>query len=92
MIINSFFRNMFTGNETFEKLASMSLIVNLVVYLRTQYNLDALSSATIYNIWHATCNLSPLLGAFVSDAYIGKYRTLIYGSLTSTLVSHLSFC
>ncbi|PIA62474.1 hypothetical protein AQUCO_00200466v1 [Aquilegia coerulea] len=73
------------GNETFEKLASMSLIANLVVYLRTQYNLDGIAAVTIFTVWHGTCNFAPLLGAFISDAYIGKFKTLIFGSLSSTL-------
>ncbi|MGD7201754.1 hypothetical protein ACQCRF_27755, partial [Ralstonia pseudosolanacearum] len=61
----------------------MSLLANLVVYLRTQYNLDGVSAVTIFAMWSGTCNIAPLLGAFIADAYIGKFRTLIYGSLTS---------
>ncbi|KAI3885541.1 hypothetical protein MKX03_009239 [Papaver bracteatum] len=69
------------GNETFEKLASMSLTANMTVYLRTQYNMDGLTSVSIASIWGGTCNITTLLGAFVSDAYLGRYWTLLTASI-----------
>ncbi|CAB4284608.1 unnamed protein product [Prunus armeniaca] len=73
------------GNETFEKMASMSLVANLVMYLHTKYNLDNVVSANVFNIWSGSCNIAPLFGAFVADTYIGKFYTLLFSSVASLL-------
>ncbi|KAK7395212.1 hypothetical protein VNO78_15760 [Psophocarpus tetragonolobus] len=73
------------GNETFEKLASMSLIANLVLYLRTQYNMDTTVSVEVFNIWSGCSNFLPLLGAYFADAYTGKFNMLLIGSIASSL-------
>ncbi|XP_042500374.1 protein NRT1/ PTR FAMILY 2.8 [Macadamia integrifolia] len=73
------------GNETFEKLASMSVIANITVYLRTQYHLDGILLVNVVTIWFGTSNFAPLLGAFLSDAYLGRFRTLLVGSFSSLL-------
>lgn len=77
----------FEGNETLEKLASMSLIGNLVVYLHTQYNLDIAVSAQVFNIWNGLTNVLPILGAYLADAHLGKFKILIFGSISSLLVN-----
>lgn len=73
------------GNESFEKLASMGLIANLTVYLQTKYNMDGIQLVNVFNIWSGSTNLTPLLGAFLSDAYLGRFRTLLFGSVSSFL-------
>ncbi|KAH9719854.1 protein NRT1/ PTR FAMILY 2.8 [Citrus sinensis] len=73
------------GNETFEKLASMSLISNITVYLQTNYNLGGVLLVNIVTIWSGSSNITSLLGAFVSDAYLGRFRTLLVGSIASLL-------
>lgn len=82
----------FEGNETFEKLAAMSLIANLVVYLNTRYNMDNAKSAYVFNIWSGLINFLPLAGAFVADTYLGRFGTLLFGTTALLLVkisSHL---
>nr|XP_043616333.1 protein NRT1/ PTR FAMILY 2.8 [Erigeron canadensis] len=73
------------GNESFEKLASMSLVMNMTVYLRSNYNMSGIFLVNVVSIWIGTCNISSLAGAFLSDAYIGKFLTLLYGSFASLL-------
>ncbi|KAK4794282.1 hypothetical protein SAY86_012276 [Trapa natans] len=73
------------GNESFEKLASMSLIANITVYLRSQYNMDGVLVVNVVNIWSGCSNIASLAGAFISDAYLGRFRTLFFGSLASFL-------
>lgn len=75
------------GNETFEKLASMSLIANLVVYMHTQYNMDTTFSVEVFNIWSGFTNFLPLVAAYVADAYAGKFNMLFLGSIASFLVN-----
>jgi peptide/histidine transporter 3/4 len=64
----------------------MGLIANLTVYLQTRYNMDGIQLVNVYNIWSGSTNVTPLLGAFLSDAYLGRFRTLLFGSMSSFLV------
>ncbi|GAV65441.1 PTR2 domain-containing protein, partial [Cephalotus follicularis] len=73
------------GNETFEKLASMSLIANIAVYLKTKYNLDGILLVNVVTIWSGSSSLTAIAGAIISDTYLGRFRTLFYGSIASLL-------
>ncbi|XP_045797814.1 protein NRT1/ PTR FAMILY 2.8-like [Trifolium pratense] len=73
------------GNETLEKLASMSLIANLIVYMHTQYNMETTFSVEVFNIWSGFTNFLPLIAAYMADAYIGKFKMVIFGSIASFL-------
>ncbi|GMY15697.1 protein NRT1/ PTR FAMILY 2.8 [Fagus crenata] len=73
------------GNESFEKLAAMSLIANMTVYLITKYNLSGLFVVNIVTIWNGSSNIATLAGAFIADAYLGRFRTLVFGSISSLL-------
>ncbi|XP_006838787.2 protein NRT1/ PTR FAMILY 2.13 [Amborella trichopoda] len=71
------------GNETFEKLATLGLLANFIVYLQTKYHLDQVFAANIIYIWSGVCNFLPLAGAFLSDAYLGRFGTLAFTSVAS---------
>ncbi|KAJ1438973.1 Proton-dependent oligopeptide transporter family [Sesbania bispinosa] len=73
------------GNESFEKLASMSLISNLTMYLLSNYNLSGIFVVNVVQIWNGSSNIASLVGAFISDTYLGRFRTLLYGSIASLL-------
>ncbi|KAE8800431.1 Nitrate transporter 1.7 [Hordeum vulgare] len=73
------------ATETFEKVGSVGVAANLTVYLVERYNIGQLAAANITNIFYGTLNFAPLLGAFISDAYLGRFRTLAYGSFFSLL-------
>ncbi|XP_042497927.1 protein NRT1/ PTR FAMILY 2.10-like [Macadamia integrifolia] len=71
------------GNETFEKLGTIGTSSNLTVYLTTVFNLNKVSAATLVNIFNGSTNLAPLVGAFLSDAYFGRYKTLGFACVSS---------
>ncbi|XP_042497926.1 protein NRT1/ PTR FAMILY 2.13-like [Macadamia integrifolia] len=73
------------GNEAFERLASYGLIMNFMLYLLNVFHLDQASAINIINIWSGTIYFSPLLGAFICDAYLGRFRTLAFASVASFL-------
>ncbi|XP_020225228.2 protein NRT1/ PTR FAMILY 2.8-like [Cajanus cajan] len=73
------------GNESFEKLASMSLISNLTLYLLTNYNLSGIYVVNVVQIWSGSSNIFSIIGAFISDTYLGRFRTLLYGCIASLL-------
>ncbi|GAB2214116.1 hypothetical protein Drorol1_Dr00018454 [Drosera rotundifolia] len=71
------------GNETFERLATFGLVANFMVYLRLRYHMNQVSATNLINIWFGITNFSPLLGAFLSDAYIGRFYAIAIGSFAS---------
>ncbi|TKY69738.1 NRT1/ PTR FAMILY 2.13 [Spatholobus suberectus] len=73
------------GNETFERLAAFGLFANLMVYLTREFHLDQVYASNILNIWSGITNFFPLVGAFISDAYVGRFRTIAFASFSSLL-------
>ncbi|XP_073128038.1 protein NRT1/ PTR FAMILY 2.8 [Henckelia pumila] len=73
------------GNESFEKLASISLVANITVYLRTKYNLSGVFLVNTVMIWSGSTNLSSIAGAIVSDVYLGRFLTLLFGTIFTLL-------
>ncbi|KAK1282230.1 Nitrate transporter 1.7 [Acorus calamus] len=73
------------GNETFERLATFGLLANFMVYLVTKYHMKQVLATNVVNIWSGTTNFAPLIGAFLSDTYWGRFRTLAYCSVASFL-------
>nr|KJB48084.1 hypothetical protein B456_008G052800 [Gossypium raimondii] len=74
------------GNETFERLASFGLMANFMVYLQSEYHMNQVKAATLLNTWSAASNFAPVIGAYVSDAFIGKFWTIAFGSFSSLLL------
>ncbi|KAL0335657.1 UNVERIFIED_CONTAM: protein NRT1/ PTR FAMILY 2.11 [Sesamum radiatum] len=73
------------GNETFEKLGTIGTSSNLLVYLTTVFNMKSITATNVINIFNGTCNFGTLLGAFLSDTYLGRYKTLGIASISSFL-------
>ncbi|KAI4336046.1 hypothetical protein L6164_014622 [Bauhinia variegata] len=71
------------GNETFEKLGTIGTLSNLLVYLTTVFNLENITANNIITIFHGTTNFATLLGAFFSDTYFGRYKTLGFSTVAS---------
>ncbi|KAJ0982827.1 hypothetical protein J5N97_011082 [Dioscorea zingiberensis] len=73
------------GNETFERVASFGLTANFTVYLVNKLHMKQVSAANLTNIFSGTTNFAPLVGAFICDAYWGRFRTLAYSSVATFL-------
>ncbi|ONI08555.1 hypothetical protein PRUPE_5G185100 [Prunus persica] len=73
------------GNETFEKLGAIGTLSNLLVYLISVFNMKKITAATMLIIFNGTTNFATLLGAFASDTYFGRYKTLGFSSFASFL-------
>ncbi|XP_040993946.1 protein NRT1/ PTR FAMILY 8.2-like [Juglans microcarpa x Juglans regia] len=69
------------GTECCERLAFYGMSSNLVLYFKKQLHQHS-ATATRNNLnWGGTCYLTPLIGAFFADAYLGRYRTIAYFSI-----------
>lgn len=79
-----------TGNETLERLGTIGLLSNFMVYLTRVFHLEQVDASNVINIWSGFTNLTPLVGAFISDAYVGRFKTIAFASFATLLVS-LSF-
>ncbi|KAL5550082.1 hypothetical protein UlMin_000258 [Ulmus minor] len=64
------------GNECCERLAYYGINSNLVNYLKFQLNQRNVVAVNNVTNWSGTCYVTPLLGAFLADAYLGRYWTI----------------
>ncbi|CAM6081549.1 unnamed protein product [Calypogeia fissa] len=64
------------GNECCERLAYYGIGTNLVVYLTNVLHQSNSTAATNVTNWAGTCYITPLIGGFVADAFLGRYWTI----------------
>ncbi|KAK4766272.1 hypothetical protein SAY87_007914 [Trapa incisa] len=69
------------GYEAFERMAFYGIASNLVNYLTTQLHEDTVSSVRNVNNWSGAVWITPILGAYVADAYLGRFWTFTISSL-----------
>nr|TKR98138.1 protein NRT1/ PTR FAMILY 1.2-like [Populus alba] len=73
------------ANEAFESLANYGLLPNLIIYLTREYRIDAAKGAHILFLLSSAINFTPILGAFLADTYVGRYRMIGFGCMASLL-------
>ncbi|KAK9148601.1 hypothetical protein Scep_007358 [Stephania cephalantha] len=84
------------ANEALEKTASYGLLPNMIMYLMNEYHMSVAMGTNVISIWSAFTNFLPTVGAFLSNSYLGKYKTIDFGSVLSfmmlslLLAAHLS--
>lgn len=76
-----------SGNECCERLAYYGMGTNLVNYLQEQLNQGNVAASNNVTNWSGTCYITPLIGAFVADAYLGRYWTIAIFSIIYFFVS-----
>ncbi|XP_026460254.1 protein NRT1/ PTR FAMILY 6.2-like [Papaver somniferum] len=73
------------GIEICERLTTMGIAVNLVTYLGGTMHLPSATSANIVTDFLGTSFLLCLLGGFLADSYLGRYRTILIFALIQGL-------
>ncbi|KAI9195020.1 hypothetical protein LWI28_010902 [Acer negundo] len=67
--------------EVFERMAYYGISSNLVLYLTNKLHQGTVKSSNNVTNWVGTIWVTPVLGAYVADAYLGRYWTFLISSL-----------
>lgn len=73
------------GYEVFERMAFYGVASNLVVYLTTQLHEDTVTSVRNVNNWSGSVWITPILGAYIADSFLGRFWTFTISSLIYVL-------
>ncbi|GMH27321.1 hypothetical protein Nepgr_029164 [Nepenthes gracilis] len=73
------------GIEMVERLSTMGIAVNLVTYLIGAMHLPSTTSANIVTDFMGTSFLLCLLGGFLADSFLGRYRTIAIFSVIQAM-------
>ncbi|MFS7902732.1 putative proton-dependent oligopeptide transporter family [Helianthus anomalus] len=77
---------LYSGVELAERFAYNGVSSNLITYLTGPLGQSTAKAAENVNAWSGTVSLLPLVGAFIADAFLGPYLTIIIASLLYVLV------
>ncbi|XP_066343868.1 protein NRT1/ PTR FAMILY 8.1-like isoform X2 [Miscanthus floridulus] len=58
---------------------------NLVSFLTKVQKQSNVAAASNIAFWQGTCYLTPLLGAFLADSYLGRHRTIVVSLMIFTM-------
>src|ERR1700758_868252 len=73
------------GNEACERFSYYGMRSILVVFMVGHLALAANDAQAIYHVFAGGCYLLPLLGGYLSDRWLGKYRTIMWLSIVYCL-------
>jgi dipeptide/tripeptide permease len=59
---------------------------NMISYLTTQLHMPLTKAANTLTNFGGTASLTPLLGAFISDSFAGKFMTVTVASIIYLIV------
>ena len=66
--------------ETIERVAYCGISANLIIYLTTKLHQGTVTASNDVTNWLGIVWLTPILGAYVTDAHLGRYWTFLIAS------------
>ncbi|KAK7344520.1 hypothetical protein VNO77_14208 [Canavalia gladiata] len=72
--------------EVFERMSYYGISSNLVLYLRKKLHQGIVTSSNNVSNWVGTIWITPILGAYIADAHLGRYWTFVVASIIYLLV------
>lgn len=78
---------LYLANEAAERLSAFTVSASLLLYLTKEMKESLPDAATHVSDWVGATYLLMLLGAFLADAYLGRYLTVILSSAVYLVVS-----
>ncbi|KAG5078739.1 hypothetical protein JHK86_002804 [Glycine max] len=67
--------------EIFERMAYYGISSNLILYLTRKLHQGTVTSSNNVTNWVGTIWITPILGAYVADAHLGRYWTFVIASV-----------
>lgn len=80
------------GAVLLERLTYYGIASNLVSYLTIKLHEGSGDAVTNVWIWGGVAWLVPLLGGFIADSFLGRYRTITYSLFIYVVVSFATNC
>lgn len=68
----------------------MGMVANFMVFLLKEFHMDQVMATNVINIWMGVTNFAPLVGAYISDAHLGRFTTIAYATFSALLVIYLN--
>lgn len=64
-------------NQFFERLAFYGLQGNMALFLTRELHLSSGVTDAQLGLWQGVCYLTPLIGGYVADSYLGRWRAIL---------------
>lgn len=77
------------ANEICEKIAVVGFNTNMISYLTKQLHMPLTKGANTITNFNGTASLTPLIGAFIADSYVGRFWTITVASILYQIVTPL---
>ena len=72
-------------NEAAERYSYYGMRSILVIFLTTYLMIEKNTAVSDYHLFAGLCYFFPVIGAYVSDRFLGKYKTILYLSIVYCL-------
>lgn len=73
-----------------ERVTYFAIVMNLITYLTKVLHQDLKTAAKNVNYWTGVTTMMPLFGAFLADAYFGRFFMIMISSIIYLMVHFLS--
>ena len=66
------------ATEFCERLAYYGFAGSLVLFFEDQLNMSNVDSVNNFYLWNGAVYVTPLIGGWIADTFLGRYTTILY--------------